>query len=251
MPLTFKDYFSKQSSDYAKYRPTYPNALFEYLASLMPAPVAAWDCATGNGQVAQSLTPWFSTVYATDASEKQISQAFQHDRITYRLAAAEASGLPDQSVDLVTVGQALHWFNLEQFYREVQRVLTPRGILAVWCYGSFNLPNATEEIKQEVRSLYTLIEPFWPPERDTVRAKYRTIPFPFTEVLPPEFVMASTWSADDLVGYLTTWSSTQRFAEAQGWEAIATFADRLKRMWGKPDSLQKVQWPLHLRVGRV
>jgi SAM-dependent methyltransferase len=247
--MSFKDYFSKQSSDYAKYRPSYPNELFEYIASLIPTRTTAWDCATGNGQVAQSLAHWFSKVYATDASKKQIAQAFRHERIDYRVATAEASGLPDQSVDLITVGQALHWFNLDLFYCEVQRVLRPNGLLVVWCYGLFDLPNATEDIQQEVRSLYQLVEPFWPPERDLVRDEYRTIPFPFVELTPPRFSMTLEWSTDDLVGYLTTWSATQRFAEQQGWQAIAAFADRLKCAWGNPDALQLVQWPLHLRIG--
>lgn len=251
MTAVFKDYFSKQSTDYAKYRPSYPDELFEYLASLTPHHDAAWDCATGNGQVARSLTQWFSSVYATDASEKQIAQAFQHPQINYQVAPAEASGLSDQSVDLITVGQALHWFNVEQFYSEVKRVLKPTGVLAVWCYGLFNLPDASNTVQQEVQSFYDLVEPFWPPERDIVRNQYRTLPFPFQELTPPPFAMTLDWAADNLIGYLITWSATQRFAEAHGWEAIATFADRLKAAWGSPEVRQTVQWPLSFRIGRL
>ena len=70
--MPFKDHFSTQAADYAKYRPHYPPALFEYLASIAPAKKVAWDCGTGNGQAALGLALHFEMVIATDPSEKQI-----------------------------------------------------------------------------------------------------------------------------------------------------------------------------------
>jgi len=138
--MNFSDHFSSQASEYAKYRPRYPEALFEYLAATTPAHELAWDCGTGNGQVALSLTAYFQQIYGTDASEKQIAQAFGHDRIRYSVTTADRTETPDSAIDLITVGQALHWFNLEQFYQEVQRVLKPNGVIAVWCYGFLIFP---------------------------------------------------------------------------------------------------------------
>jgi ubiquinone/menaquinone biosynthesis C-methylase UbiE len=247
----FKDYFSKLAQGYARYRPRYPQSLFEYLASLIPEGTVAWDCATGNGQVALNLTNYFQQVYATDASPQQIDQAFQHERIYYQVAPAERTELADHSVDLVTVGQALHWFNLEQFYREVRRVTKPTGIVAVWCYGFFEIPGASESIHQALQDFLALIEPFWTPERDLVIQHYQTIPFPFEEVVAPTFEMGVDWTIHHLIGYLSTWSAVHLFSEQEGMEAIASACKRLENAWGDPETTQPIQWQIHSRIGRV
>ena len=116
---TFKDHFSAASGRYAAYRPDYPAALFEWLAGLCDRHDTAWDCATGSGQAALGLAPHFRRVVATDASAEQVRHAVAHPSIDYRVAQAEDSGLADHSVDLVTVAQAAHWFDLPRFYAEV------------------------------------------------------------------------------------------------------------------------------------
>ncbi|NJN88139.1 MAG: class I SAM-dependent methyltransferase [Leptolyngbyaceae cyanobacterium SL_7_1] len=145
---TFKDHFSDHAQNYAKYRPGYPTVLFDYLATLVERPEVAWDCATGNGQAALGLAAHFPTVYATDASAEQIAHAFPHERIHYRVASAESSGLANCSVDLVTVGLALHWFDRERFYQEVQRVVKPGGRSRSGVQGDFSclgqLPRSTK-----------------------------------------------------------------------------------------------------------
>jgi ubiquinone/menaquinone biosynthesis C-methylase UbiE len=248
--MSFKDYFSQQSSDYAKYRPTYPEALFSYLAGIAPNRQIAWDCATGNGQVAVSLAGYFQQIYATDASTKQIANAFCHDRVTYTVAAAESSGLPDRSIDLLTVGQSLHWFDLDRFYAEAKRVLKLQGVIAVWCYGLFAAGDGEGQLPQVLQNFYQEIEPFWPPERKLVQECYRTISFPFNELEPPVFNMSATWSLDNLIGYLGTWSATQRFIDRYGVEAMALGTDKIKRAWGTPERVIDIRWPIHLRVGR-
>jgi ubiquinone/menaquinone biosynthesis C-methylase UbiE len=133
--MAFKDHFSRQAADYAKFRPRYPRELFEYLGSVAPCRQLAWDCGTGNGQAAIGLATVFDRVIATDASEKQISSAQPHEHVEYRVAPAENSGVQSDTVDLIMVAQALRWFDLERFYAEARRVLKPHGILAASAYN--------------------------------------------------------------------------------------------------------------------
>ncbi|MBD2461080.1 methyltransferase domain-containing protein [Oscillatoria sp. FACHB-1407] len=246
---SFKDYFSKQASDYAKYRPHYPEALFAYLATLTTNHKTAWDCATGNGQVAIGLTPYFQTIYATDASATQIANAFPHDRIHYSVAPARDSGLPDRSMDLITVGLALHWFDLEAFYTEVRRVAKPQGAIAVWGTGMPAMPTAPQTVQQLLKEFDQMIQPFKPPQVQLLDEEYRTIPFPFEEVVTPSFTRTAAWTVDQYIGYVSTWSATQLLAEQQRWGAIAHFSDELQQAWGKTP--RTVEWAIYLRAGRI
>src|SRR5688572_11580489 len=231
----FKDHFSAHADAYARYRPDYPPALFAWLAEAAPARERAWDCATGSGQAAVALAEHFAEVVATDASEKQIRSAFPHPRITYRVAPAEDSGIEHASVDLITVAQAVHWFDIPTFYREVERVLKPGGVLAVWAYAVFT---STPEIDRVVDHLYRdVVGPFWPPDRGMIEP-----------VAPPPFAMEKAWTVDDAIGYLGTWSATRGFIEAHGHDPVATVRDELLRVWG--DGARTVRWPLYLKVAR-
>ena len=180
MALSFSDHFSQQADDYARFRPTYPAALYDYLASLTPQHDRAWDVGTGNGQAVFGLARHFRSVIATDPSEQQIALAAPHERVTYRVAPAEHSGLEDQSIDLSTAAMAVHWFDLDRFYAEARRVLKPDGLLAVWCY---NLTEITPEVDAVMESYYhNVLGEFWPPQIGRVDEHYRTLPFPFTEI---------------------------------------------------------------------
>ena len=247
--MSFKDYFSNHAADYARYRPHYPVALVEYLVSLVPSRDSAWDCATGNGQVALGLANHFQQVVATDASQQQLDQAFLHDRIRNHRATAEQSGLPNQSIDLITVGQALHWFNLDGFYAEAKRVLKPKGVLAVWCYAMLSIPGANESVQAVLQTFYDRIEPHWPPGRELVDAGYRTIPFPFAEVTPPPLAMTADWTVAELFGYLSSWSATQRWLAEVGPNPFQQFGEELATAWGQADDRHTIHWPLSLRVG--
>src|SRR5437667_5608623 len=244
--MKFKDHFSKQAADYAKFRPRYPQKLFEYLGSVAPNRGLAWDCGTGNGQAAVGLATVFDRVIATDASEKQIANARSHERVEYRVTRAEKSDLESASIDLIMVAQALHWFDLDRFYDEVRQVLKPDGVLAASAYNLLRVQPAIDEVVN--RYYYEVVGPFWPPERELVE-NFADLPFPFHEIDPPKFEMTAQWNLDHLIGYLRTWSSTQRFMAANGADPLEQIIDELRRAWGNPQEVRTVLWPLILRLG--
>ncbi len=247
--MSFKDHFSTQATDYAKYRPNYPDALFAYLATLAPAHELAWDCGTGTGQAALSLVPHFEKIIATDPSAKQIAHATPHEKIEYRIAPAEHTDIAPHAIDLITVAQALHWFDFEKFYAEVRRVLKPGGVLAVWCYTLLESEPRVDAILNEF--YHGAVGPYWPAERKLLENNYSDIPFPLQQITAPRFYMEAYWSLEDLFGYLGTWSSVQRFIAQHGSDPHEQIRERLTEAWGEAAETKLVKWPLHLKVGRL
>jgi ubiquinone/menaquinone biosynthesis C-methylase UbiE len=247
--MGFHDHFSDVAGRYADFRPRYPAQLFDYLAELAGQSLA-WDCAAGTGQATIDLARRFDRVIATDASAEQIAAAEPIANVEYRVATAEESGLPDRCADLIAVAQALHWFNLDQFYAEVRRVLRPGGVLAVWAYGINEVDgNTINEIVQDFYS--NIVGPYWPPERKFVEEGYRTLPFPFTELQPPRFEMQTRWTLDQLLGYFSTWSATNRYVKAKGENPLDALAESLRHFWGDEQSPRLITWPVSVRVGRA
>lgn len=245
---TFKDHFSDASDRYAAYRPAYPDALFDWLASLCDARGMAWDCATGSGQAAMGLAPHFGQVVATDASAEQIRHAEAHVGIEYRVATAEAAGLADASVDLVTVAQAAHWFDLPRFYAEVARVLRPGGVLAVWGYGRMVLP---DEMDAPLERFYAeTVGPYWPPERALIDDAYRSLDFPFTPLTSPAFRIEVDWDLQRLMNYLSTWSAVRRYQAECGTDPLPALHEAMQDLWGDGSRALRLQWPVFMRVGR-
>lgn len=244
--MGFKDHFSKQAADYATFRPSYPQELFDHLGSIAPSRRLAWDCATGNGQAAVGLASVFDHVIATDASEKQIANAQSHETIQYRVAPAENSGIESETIDVIMVAQALHWFDLDRFYAEARRVLKPDGVLAASAYNLLRIEPALDAIVNWY--YYEVVGPFWPPERELVE-QFADLPFPFHEINTPKFEMTAYWNLDHLLGYLRTWSSTQRFIAAKGADPLQEISDELRGAWGTAGRTRNVSWPLTLRVG--
>lgn len=242
-----KDNFSSQSAEYAVYRPTYPQELYDFLFSLVSEKDAAWDCATGNGQVARILAQHFQKVYATDISEKQLSQALQLPNILYKVESSDRADVPDDSFDLVTVAQAIHWFNFEAFYAEVKRTLKPDGVIAVVGYG---LMLIDKKVDQVIHKLYEdILGKYWDSERRYIEEGYKTIPFPFEEVTAPHFQIKTTWSFSQIIGYLNTWSSLQHYKKANERNPLEYLMTELKDAWGD-DAEKEVRFPILLRVGR-
>jgi len=244
---SFPDHFSAVAANYARFRPTYPEPLFDWIAETAPARGAAWDCGCGNGQATLPLARRFDRVVATDPSAEQIGQAPAHPRISWRVAPAEASGLEAASVDAVVVAQALHWFDLPRFWVEVKRVVHPGGLVVACSYGVPFMDDAA--MAAELRRLHDdIVGPYWPKERGHVDKGYESMPFPFERLVPPSFDMREHWMIDELAGYLGTWSGTRRYIAANGSDPVAPFIERLRVAWG--GGRRDVRWPLTVLAGR-
>lgn len=245
--VSFADHFSGHASEYAAYRPHYPAALYDWLASAAPGTQLAWDVGTGNGQVAHGLVTRFARVVATDPSERQLEHAAPHARIRYACTAYDAP-VPEGSVELVAVGQALHWFDLPAFFGEVGRVLHPRGFVAAFAYTHSRV---TPEIDAVVRRYHDdTLGAYWAPEHHLIHAGYRTLELPIAEVAAPAFEIVERWTLAQYRGFLRTWSSVQRLIAAGGEEAVLAFEASLAEAWGRTAE-RAVVWPLVMRAGHL
>ena len=221
--------------------------MFKYLGTVARSRALAWDCATGNGQAAVQLTEVFDRIIATDASEKQIANAEPHERVEYRVASGEESGLESGTIDLIMVAQALHWFDLDRFYAEAKRVLKPRGVFAASAYRFLHITPAVNDLVNR-RYYSEIVGPFWPAERALIM-NFEEIPFSFPEQETPAFEMKVDWTLDHLLGYLRSWSATQRFIAANRRDPLEEIAAELGAAWGDTKQSRRVIWPLTLRVG--
>ena len=246
----FRDHFSEIASGYARYRPHYPEALFDFLAGEAPARRLVWDCACGNGQATLDLAARFDHVVGTDASAGQIAEAPEHPRIEWRVAAERDSGIESATCDLVTCAQALHWVDTGAFFREASRVTRPGGLVAVWCYGDVRVdePRADALVRH---CSETTVGPYWPRERRLVHEGYRSIAMPFEEIDVPEFPMTERWTLEQLIGYIRTWSATSAYRKATKKDPTVELHARLAEVWGDRSEGREVSWPLTVRVGRV
>lgn len=249
--MSRSDHFSGVAAAYAAFRPRYPAALFAYLGTVAPRRELAWDCGAGSGQAAEGLLSQFSRVVATDISRPQLASSIPHGRLGLAAASAEASPLAPGIADLAVVAQALHWLDVGAFYAEVRRIVVPGGVLAVWSYGLARLDDP--RLDAPFRSFYDeTVGPYWPPQRRLVDNGYRDIAFPFEALAPPDVAMEATWTLDELLGYVGTWSALGRFRAAHGGrDPMPPLADALGRSWGMPGSRRRIRWPLVVRVGRV
>jgi SAM-dependent methyltransferase len=242
----FAHLFSGHAATYAVYRPKYPPALYDWLAGLAPSAAQAWDVGTGNGQVAVGLTPHFTRVMATDPSAEQLAAAELHDRVVYRKATYD-SGLADHSVGLVTVGQALHWFALDEFFAEVRRVLLPGGIFAAFAYVHSTVSAELDRVTRYYHDV-TCWE-HWAPEHHIIREGYRTLDLPIHELQAPAFEIRTEMTLAQYAGFFRTWSATQRLLKAGGEPQVLAFEHELAAAWGAADAVKPVVWPMVLRVG--
>lgn len=242
-----KDNFSTQAAAYAQFRPYYPHDMISYIVSLVAHKNAALDVATGNGQVAAALAPYFEQVYGTDISAQQLENAVQAPNLTYKVGSAENTGFNDAQFDLITVAQAIHWFNFDAFYAEVRRVLKPDGLLAVMGYGLLTTNPETDVILSHFYK--NIVRPYWDAERGYLDDNYTTIPFPFTEVKASRFFNRLSWTFSQLMGYLETWSATQHYIRKNGVNPVSLIYDELKISWEQGD--KQVTFPLLLRLGTM
>lgn len=249
--MAFKDHFSRHAADYAAARPTYPDALFDWLSGACRHHDLAWDAGCGNGQASLALAHHFQRVHASDPSAEQIAQAPADARIHWRVEPAETCGLPDHCADLVTVAQAYHWFDHARFCTEAKRVLRPGGVIALWCYGLTQVDDAVDALFQRLYD-ERLGDAYWPPERRHVENGYRELPFPF-EPIPavPRFSMRLDWTLAQYLAYLRSWSASQKYQRETGRDALTGLLDDFGAAWGDPAQARSVSWPLSLRAGRI
>ncbi|MCC3154686.1 class I SAM-dependent methyltransferase [Hymenobacter sp. BT770] len=241
------DRFSAQAADYARYRIDYPAALYEWLLPQVAARERAWDCATGNGQVAAVLADSFVRVDATDLSEKQLAQAPPRPNLHYQTARAEHTPFPAQRFDLITVAQAVHWFEAEAYHQEVRRVARPGAVLAEWGYG---LVQISPEIDALIGHFYRdTMGPYWDANRWHIDDEYARIPFPFARVRRAHFAVQRQWSAEWFLHYLGTWSSVAKYQQERGEDAVALIAEEVTQRWGPGE--RKVVFPVFARAGRI
>jgi len=242
-----KDLFSGHSKSYATFRPTYPKDLYDFIVDLVPSRDLAWDCACGNGQVARDLSSRFKKIYATDHSGQQIANAVSKENIFYSVSPAEVTSFPDKQFDLITVGQALHWFNIPAFFAEARRVSKPGGVVAIFGYS---LLSVNLKIDPIINHFYTeVIGPYWDPERKLVDQRYATIEFPFEKIDTPPFEFSSEWTLDELSGYITTWSAVQKFIKQNGRDPVADLTKVIAPLW-LPEK-KKITFPFFCLTGRV
>ncbi len=221
--------------------------MFDHILKFVKEKNTVWDCATGNGQAAGALALHFKKVIATDISEKQLALAKPHANIQYQIATAEQTNFPTNSFDLITVAQAYHWFKFEVFEKEVKRVARKDAVIAVWGYSLFSTNDAA--IDALIKKFYTnIVGPYWDKERKYVDDNYKTMPFNFSSLPTKQFFINVEWSKDDLIGYLSSWSSVQRFMAGKNYNPVNDIINDLDLLW---KDKKPVSFPLFLKLGRV
>jgi SAM-dependent methyltransferase len=247
--MSTEQLFTQQSDAYRAARPGYDPQLFAKLAQLAPGRALAWDAGCGSGQATIDLAHHFDCVVGTDVSQPQLDRAPLTDNISYRCEPSHRSSLEAHSVDLTLVAQALHWFDIDGFYKEVRRVSKPGALLAVI---SYNLLEATPQVDVLVHQLYNeVLNGYWAPERAHVESGYRTIPFPFQRIEMPAAMLSAQWDLRRFISYLESWSAVQTYKEKNGADPLAPFRDEFARCWGDPHRHMTINWPLSVRVGVV
>lgn len=248
---TYMNHFGDKAAQYQQFRPTYPESLFQYLVSLTEKQEYLWDVGTGNGQAAVALSPYFQKVMATDLKQGQLDAAPIRNNINYVACPAEKTLIPDCSVDLITIAQALHWFDFDAFYQEVRRVIKPNGVLAAWCY---TLARISPEIDAIVEHLYTNIlgNEYWPKERDYIDKNYETIPFPFLKIKTPDFFIERSLNFYQWIGYLNTWSAVQEYQDRNhGQNPLDLVMEDLQKAWGDSEKVYLTRTAIYLLVAKL
>ena len=241
----FHDPFSAVAAQYAQARPEYPQALFDWIASVVPARELCWEAGCGSGQASRDLARVFERVFATDPSTAQIANAQGPANVTFAVEPGEACSLADASADAICVAQALHWFDLPKFFAESERVLKPGGVLLAWGYQDIEVD---ADIAEANAALQARIRDDWAPERWFIDAAYAGFEFPFEKVEAPRFELRAEWTLPRLLGYFSSYSAVKLHRERTDEDAVALHADALAAAWGDPQHTRTVRWPMFVHA---
>lgn len=243
----FADHFSAVAAQYAHARPEYPAALFDWIATLVPAHAIAWEAGCGSGQASRGLAAHFDRVHATDPSAAQVGQAAGPAQVAFAVEPGERCSLGDATVDVASVAQALHWFERDAYFAECARVLRPGGLLVAWGYQDIEVPAGVADANARLQAA---IHPYWPPERALVDDGYAGFDWPFEALEVPRFDMHADWTLARLLGYFGSYSATKRCREATGADPVAALAQAFADAWGDPGQSHRVSWPLFVHARR-
>jgi len=239
--------FGARAEAYASFRPHYPDDLFAWLAAQCPERQRALDIACGNGQASRPLLGHFTQVLACDASVEQLLANPNSQGLALFVAEAQAQPLASNSLDLIVVAQALHWFATPAFFTEVSRLLKPGAVFCAWCYSLMRIDS---ELDALIDDFYAqTLNGYWPQGRASVDAGYRDIHHPFKPLSVPPFAIEVSWSLEQLLGYLRTWSAVQRYEQQNGVDPLLHLAPKLRQAWGDAKQPRFVRWTLHFLAG--
>lgn len=248
---------SEHSRLYQKYRPTYPPSLYQFFADVCRTGTgtleSAVDVGCGTGLSTRPLCEYFHHVTGIDISETQINMArAAHAQSNLSFVVSEAERLtvmPDDSTDLVTVAQAIHWINQEPFYRELDRILKPGGSLIVYGYGNCVLDN--DKGNQVIDKFYRQdLLGFWDSRRRHIDNLCQEICLPFPGwTRNSDFVIQYRWTAAEVVGYLSTWSAWQSYLKQNPEsDLLMGIQQQLEEIY--QDQKVTITWPVFLLLGR-
>jgi len=163
VPFVFQPRFSDIAEEFDRYRPGYPEELFKHILKTLPVrnPERAMDLGAGTGKSTRALVGHFREVIAVEPDPGMAAKLREEiPEAKILKVAAEECVLPEASVDLVTIGNALHWMDFERVFANVHRWLRAAGIFAVY---DRPLPKTTPAIDEVI--LRELRGP-WKPHRD-------------------------------------------------------------------------------------
>jgi SAM-dependent methyltransferase len=245
----YTDYYTTQASEYAVHRPNYPEELYAFIEEHAPQNSRVLDCCTGSGQAAFELAKRFPSVTAIDINEEQINNAAKHDNIEYRVSTAEQTGIASNSIDLVTVATGIHWLDLDEFYAEADRILTPNGVIAIWGYGATSITPEIDAIMD--RFTGATLKDFWDDVLWFAWNDYKGLPFPFRTIADPRFRITKELTLDDLKNYLFTWTTYQRYMIERGMDPFEEIRSDLEAAWGDPNQKKTVDWSVTMKLGKA
>jgi SAM-dependent methyltransferase len=249
--------FDAWALDYDRYRPTYPQSMFDHIAARLSltADARVADLGAGTGKAARQMARRGWQVIAIEPGEGMLEVLRARAKseglaIDARLASAEETGLPDASVELATAAQAYHWFDKPRAVAEMARIVRPRGGVALF----WNAPNETRSpfLVDEIELMARYLpdehvdrhseDDHEPPEVIAESDKFDCDDW-------TEFSHDRTLSADDFVALTFTASQVQLFVPEDRKDALrADLRDLIAHHFGERPVLLPYDTSLFLAV---